>query len=276
MPQPESGLHGSGYTKFQSELLESGMYSIDAFMEYRNDYREIGRKAIAHALIRFEQEALLWPDERNGAVDNWYAYLFNKLTAGIRPEAFNSLPVSFITFNYDRSLRYFLLHGLMARYGMSEERAWSLLSQIPIIHVHGDLGALPLQPVAKGPSRPYHPILISDAINSAAEHITIVQAAKDDSDEFKRARGFLATAERIYFLGFGYHADNMRRLGFEEGKPFGGPNHIPIVLGTAFEISPSNRNILNRKYPNLGLARGDFRVTQFLDDCQYFLDDVTP
>ncbi len=87
------------------------MYSIDAFLEFRNDYAEIGRRAIADALIRYERDDLLWPDDRHGTIDNWYAYLFNKLVKGIRFEAFNSLPISFVTFNYDRSLSYFLLRG---------------------------------------------------------------------------------------------------------------------------------------------------------------------
>lgn len=275
-PSRDSCLHGPAFTKFQQELQQFALYSIDAFLEYRNDYRDIGSRAIADALIRYERDDLLWPDEDKKQTDNWYAYLFNKLVAGVRFEAFNSLPVAFITFNYDRSLTYFLLRGLMSRYGTSEENAWNMLSQIPIIHVHGDLGPLPLQPRADAKSRAYKPDREPHHVVGAAGRIIIVQVADDNSEAFKRARGQLQTADRVYFLGFGYHRENMRRLGFETGTRFGKPNHSQRIVGTAFGISGPNRVILNRTYPNLGLANADWRITDFLDNCQDFLDDVEP
>lgn len=143
----------------------------------------------------------------------------------------------------------------MSRYGTSEENAWSMLVQIPIVHVHGDLGALPLQPDKMAGERPYEPTRDSQHIISAAERISIMSSAHIDSNEFKRARGFLLSAERMYFLGFGYHDDNMRRLGFENGKGFGRPSNMPTIIGTAYNISGPNRTILNRKFPNVGLCR---------------------
>ncbi len=101
-------------------------------------------------------------------------------------------------------------------------------------------------------------------------------AAKNDSDEFKSARVHLEAANRIYFLGFGYHDDNMRRLGSQLGKPFGKPNSSVTMNGTAFEISDPNRAIISRKYPKLALGRADLRITELLDNCHLFLEDVEP
>ena len=86
----------------------------------------------------------------------------------------------------------------------------------------------------------------------------------------------MLSAERMYFLGFGYHDDNMRRLGFENGKGFGRPSNMPTIIGTAYNISGPNRTILNRKFPNVGLAQADWKITTFLDNCSFFLEDVEP
>ena len=49
-------------------------------------------------------------------------------------------------------------------------------------------------------------------VESASNRIAIISEEGKDTAEFKNASDLLKKAERIYFLGFGYHAVNLERL----------------------------------------------------------------
>ena len=124
--------------QFKDQITYSGRTSVDAFLEYRKEFLEIGKMAIALALIPFEDEKRLF--DHNRTVRNWYEYLFNKMSEGV---AFSELPsncISIITFNYDRSLEQYLFTSIGNSYGESPEHCKSVMKQFPIIHLHGSLG----------------------------------------------------------------------------------------------------------------------------------------
>src|SRR5207245_416239 len=71
--------------------------------------------------------------------DHWYAYLWDHLSDGSRDD-FSTNCLKIITFNYDRSLEYFLREAIHVNYRMSLEEAERLRqSVIRIIHVYGAL-----------------------------------------------------------------------------------------------------------------------------------------
>ena len=74
---------------------------MDAFLEHRPELRRIGKAAIAYVLIGGENPDLLFRD-----MGNWLGYLYNYIPNPLRRLA--SGTVSFLTFNYDRSLEHFL------------------------------------------------------------------------------------------------------------------------------------------------------------------------
>ena len=97
--------------RFHDELLKSGQESVDSFLEFRPEFIPIGKTAIALTLITCENENTLFnPNE-----ENWYRYLFNRITTAFDDVARNEL--SILTFNYDRSLEHFLLTALTNKYG---------------------------------------------------------------------------------------------------------------------------------------------------------------
>jgi hypothetical protein len=93
-------------TDFCRQLRMSAQPSVDAFLEYRTEFLDLGKAAMALMLVGHEASDRLW-DPRD---DNWMRYLFRHLNAPF--ETFHEIPVSFITFNYDRSLEAFPLYGL--------------------------------------------------------------------------------------------------------------------------------------------------------------------
>src|SRR5258708_19497688 len=91
--------YGTGQIQaFWEALRASGKSSVDSFLEHRPTLVDIGKAAMAWALIRCESEQKLF--KRDGT--NWYEYLFNRLNS--RFEDFDKNKLTLLTFNYDRSL----------------------------------------------------------------------------------------------------------------------------------------------------------------------------
>src|SRR5450759_583694 len=74
-------LQGFGYSAddllaFRKELIYSDTPSIDNFLEHRKEYLELGKLAIAQALIPYEITDNLFNVDRS-----WYKYVFGKLSS---------------------------------------------------------------------------------------------------------------------------------------------------------------------------------------------------
>lgn len=211
------GVTDSEMYSLRSELHLSQKPSIDTFLEHRPEFLKAGKVAIALSLLSNEN-----PDTFNdfGIRERGIChFLYNSLTTSW--EEFSRNKITFITFNYDRSLEYFLFSALKHSYNKSDAEIAEAMQKIPIIHVHGSLGPLPWQ--ASGGSD-YYPLfgrkddayLIGKRIKVATENIVIVSEAQPKSKEFELAFEHLKQAERIYFLGFGFYSVNLERLGLKQ------------------------------------------------------------
>jgi hypothetical protein len=204
----ECGFSIDDLRRFAVELLNSMQPSVDAFLENRPEYMQIGKHAIAAKLIPLElEERLIRREKKNGGLD-WYEYLFNQL--GARKDDFNKNRISIITFNYDRSLEYFLFVALKFSYGISMTEAAKLVSDIPIVHVYGQLGQLDFI----GPDgRSYLPNMNPEIIRRCASEISIIHESTATTPAILQAQEIIAQTETMCFLGFGYHELNIQRLG---------------------------------------------------------------
>lgn len=205
--------------KFGEELYLSQQISIDAFLEHRPEFMKIGKTAIALCIARKEKlDSLLSMEVREKGC---YQYLSQKMNTSWATFVENK--VSFITFNYDRSLEQYLFTSLKHSYGKSDEECAALINQIPIVHVHGSLGPLPWQSSERGIPYdnkyvPYAPHPNQKMVFSGLyrermrDSIIVISESQDRSPEFERAIELLAQPAMIFFLGFGYHPTNIRRL----------------------------------------------------------------
>jgi len=195
------------FHQFQDALRNSAQASVDAFLEHRRDWLEIGKLAIAYSLIQCELSTELF--EQPGG--HWYEVLLNKMDAPF--EDFGKNQVWIITFNYDRSLEQFFFTALKHRYNRRDDEVAPKVQAIPLVHVHGQLAPLEWQVDRKTlGSRPYEPEITQNSVHLAQEGIKIIFEATDTSDEMKNAHDYLRKAQVIHFLGFGYHDTNLRRL----------------------------------------------------------------
>lgn len=193
-----------------SALTGSHVASIDAFLEHRPDYIRSGKRLIAGALIPHEEP----PRLRITREDDWYPYLWQRMHEGAPLDKLHENKVAFVTFNYDRSLEAFLFEAIRELYGVGAEEAAAVLSRIPFVHVHGQMGMLPWQTAPDGAGvRPYQASLSSKSVEIAAAGIRVIHEGDlDGSQEFEQARKVIGDAQRAIFLGFGYHETNMKRL----------------------------------------------------------------
>lgn len=211
-PWTSSGeISKSDIEAFVSAFKQSGMLSIDSFLERRDEYLSLGRLAIAAILCR--QEVPLVPFEHNRP-DNWYKALWREMTYGANDPSNALRNVAFITFNYDRSLEYFLSTAIRNSFkGIAEATALAHLKRIHILHVYGSLGDFHWADSLPTGQRAYRHEPPAQSIGAAATRLRLIPDGREDSVEFQSARKLFEHAEVICFLGFGFDETNVERLG---------------------------------------------------------------
>lgn len=236
------GFSAEEIADFRNELKYSASPSIDTFLEPRmGDERYLGKLAIANALIPFEYKEPLFKD------NSWYSILFNKINSSF--ENFDKNKVSFITFNYDRSLEHFLLTTLKNRYQKTEQECAVKLKNIPIIHLYGKLALLPWEKANSSDyTREYNPKITPHFLRKSSTSLKIISDKINlpNDPDFKKAKLLLKAARRIYFLGFGYHKDNLDRLGIK--TIISGSTTPPLVEGTSFKLPLDLKGSIPKDY----------------------------
>ena len=197
---------------FARQFKQSHVKSIDAFLAKRSEFTELGKLAIAAVLIEKEN-----PEKLVNTIDteHWYSYMWNLMIQDINDiSQLRSNRIKFITFNYDRSLEYFLHLATKNTFGVDDQMAQQSLRGLEILHVYGSLGQFHYMSGDK--VRQYSDDQNDVSLQIAANGIEIIPEARDDSKEFSTARRFCVEAESIGFLGFGFDPLNIERLGLAD------------------------------------------------------------
>jgi hypothetical protein len=247
------------------ELTECRPDSIDQFLERRQDMAEVGRLVISILLLTAERESEghLWSD---AAGTHWYSFLKTQLVNP--PKELGQDQLRIISFNYDRSLEHYLFRSLKPLYvgTLTDEAHANAMKQFQFLHIYGSLGPLPWQSatgtVPYG-SQGYGEIL------TAAKNVKVLHQGTDDAvqQNFKTAQEWLKWADKILFLGFGFHEDNVERLALREIIP-----SKKGVLATCLGLDATSRNRVEFRRS----SGGPVRNMSFLDpkaDCYPLLHD---
>lgn len=230
---------------FERDLLESGLNSVDAFLEHRREFLEIGRAMIAFVIARAESNCDFFnKSAKSGTArqDDPYNYLLNALWSA------ESMSVSagrarFVTFNYDRSLEAYLTAAVRARRGCSQAEAFADVDRLGIVHVYGSLGSISpsggehWRAFGAGWSDPEENIKSARSLSLIGDHRddrrddrfhrgaesgsldSLLPNSCDDHTEASAmkegiglARELAFSSDRIVFLGFGYDKRNLARI----------------------------------------------------------------
>ncbi len=221
--------------------------SIDSFIESRKDSKEIeicGKLAIVKSILDSERKSLLYVDFYTGGAklnfarveETWYGRFWKLLVDGIDENAVDDIfhYVSFVIFNYDRCIEHYLFHSIQNYYGFDADKAAVIMKSLRIFHPYGQVGTLPWQ--KRGGTTAYgendvHPI---ELLTLSGEVKTYTEQTEGDK-ELVAMRQLMGSAERVVFLGFGFHLQNMELI--QPTKP----HRIGRVYATTFETSESER-----------------------------------
>jgi hypothetical protein len=201
---------------FTQTFFNSSISSIDLFLSKNPRYERFGKIAIVQRILKAEINSNFAEDiDQN---EDWYFYLFNKLL-GSTPkkdcfEEFNISDYSFITFNYDRSLEYFLCNSLIHAYSESPvDQILFHINKLKIWHIYGQIAHLSWQkgdfkwdyrfPRVK-PDFSYCDLL--------SNNIKVIHDFDRPTDEIEIIKKEIIAAQRIIFLGFGFAEENLMVL----------------------------------------------------------------
>jgi hypothetical protein len=219
---------------FASAFHRSSLLSIDAFLARRPEFTRVGKLCIAAELIKCEVPQFL---RRLDNKDHWYALLWEALSrdaASVEDICANE--VQFITFNYDRSLEYFLFEAVKNSFGTTDEDALAVVKKLGIIHVYGSLAEFHFAPT--GGARSYVNDVTGRTIENAAEGIRVIPEARDGDAVFATARHAIGNCKRLCFLGFGFDSLNLQRLdipGLLEWRH----ESTPLIVASALGKTPT-------------------------------------
>jgi hypothetical protein len=211
---------------FTNALRYSGLQSVDAFLERRPEFMEIGKSVMGIELLHAEVHERLW---QTG--NNWLTYLYSHMVGNSLQEFANN-KVAFVTFNYDRCIEHFFFISLKNSFGKSDEETAQIVEKIQMVHLHGRLGYLPWQ---KGQSK----IEFGDnqidvrKMKIVTKEIKVVHEdhTLDGRDaDFNLAHVMLVNARRVYLMGFGFGVQNVQRLKLDIVTPH-------VFDGTAYGLT---------------------------------------
>ena len=247
-----SGLSTKDFPELGRLIDRTNFRSIDALLATYTEFIEIGKLLIAVCLLPKENVDVLFSAKT--LPSNWMVYVFERME-GERLVQFSLNRVTFVTFNYDRTLEFFLKRQLMNRYRATASEADDVLKAIPVIHVHGRLGSLEHVEYGKHDTR-----FIGGLAKRASSEINIIHEADGGSADFSKACLAIEQAEKVGLLGFGYHPLNMDRLKFEDTL------RDKYVVGTCKGLTPPELKDMRSR------IRGDTKYEAFLDgDCMHLL-----
>lgn len=230
--------------------------SIDNFLDAHrgNEHIELcGKLAIVRSILQAERGSSLYLDPRRpdiplnlrGIRDAWFRLFWRVFCEGCTVGEFvaRAQAVSFIVFNYDRCLEHFLYHAAQHYYGMNGDAAAILINPLKFHHPYGSVGALPWQ---RGPDGGADVIGYGSEVDGAgllslAARIKTFTESATESD-IRPIREAVDAAERIVFLGFAYHRQNLRLLWPKTVREIGAKRRY---FGTAFSISASDVDVLH-------------------------------
>lgn len=231
--------------KFVEVFSKSQNESIDLFLARNKEFSEVGKVAIALELVYRESKSTF----TEGMKCHWYRHLFGEMTKHlISPDSFRDIEknkVSFITFNYDRSLEHFLCDAFAhSFYSAKEEDIIRCLSAIPIIHTYGVLDKLPWQQGKRAYGGAYE---FTDILKMKDNIKTIYERNKSGNEDIK---GLISEAQRIFILGFGFGPENVEILGIKTkslqntvvyGTALGATELEIRKIKSSFEISNNHK-----------------------------------
>jgi len=236
---------------FKDKFFKSSTKSIDLFLARNSEFMLMGKWAIIFRILAAERKSCFREHMKNRTQD-WYSYLFERLTEGlVRKDDYKRFcknDVSFVTFNYDRSLEHFLYESLLNAFNrIGNSEVIEQLNEIPIIHVFGQVAGLDWQDLQS--KIEYGREINGINVERLVENLRIIYE-EENNPELEEARKLIGTAQHIFFLGFAYGIENLEILNIPEIF-----RHEQKIYGTALKFTNREINSVYNFFLNQPLSR---------------------
>ncbi|MGE0704249.1 MAG: hypothetical protein AB7F99_05095 [Vicinamibacterales bacterium] len=225
--------------------------SFDSYLEMRkSDAKtiEIGTAVLAATIGK----AISHASGRAEIGQDWIAYVVRQMLEGAatcRSFAEGNAKVAFITFNFGWILEA-RLRELLSRAYSSHDDVQTALDSLQVLHMHGRLPALDGlvgSPMFDSRSGRVHPGWCQ-WLNGARQALNVTSDAISAST-LHAAQAHVAGSRVLCFLGFGYHADNLRQLNIPAGLPATLPGQHSI-FGSAYGCFHGERERIKSRLLN--------------------------
>ncbi len=230
--------------EFVETFRKSTTMSIDLFLARNPEYSVQGKRAIILRILAAERESHFREDVKDSKQD-WYRWLWKRLTDELERKEdysrFHENDISFITFNYDRSLEYFLYDSFVNSFkSIPGPKIIEQLNHIRICHIFGQVAPLEWQ----GPGWIEYGANLDQVRSSICENVVVPSVCenvkivyeKGENPKLKDAQELIGKANRIFFLGFGYAKENLAAIGVP-----GVLKNVDQIFGTALGLTPIER-----------------------------------
>jgi hypothetical protein len=246
--------------------------SIDNVIDALEDTKIelVGKLGIVQAILKAEAASPVFrrvsnaPDtlDLSKFNDTWYSSLTKILTENIRKSQVDSIfeNLEIVNFNYDRCLEHYLPISLASYYGLRPDAIHEVMQRLTIHRPYGIAGRLPWQrgdapSVGFGEGSPQQLADVAQQVRTFTERV-------EEGDELAAMRATMAGADRVVFLGFAFHRQNVELLAQKM------QDHSELVA-TAYQISNSDKSVIEDE---LGKA---FEHEFAMQDTRIQLADMT-
>jgi hypothetical protein len=232
--------------------------SIDTFLHNNNHNRAVvdcGKIAIALSIILAEQMSPVFGEDAARAYcssrdllnERGIPYLPYALGQSFVSQIWNEIcqphtredvekifqNLSFVNFNYDRSLEETFVYKLRTNFGLSDSDSRELVDKLEVIRPYGSPhGDSPFSNCVPRYGRPD----TAELLDCAKQIRTFTEAVSDDIPNRIES---LMTSAVVVFLGFGFHRQNVELFRKGHGQP-------PMVYFSLFEGSEENAKHIER------------------------------
>lgn len=262
------------HLKASWQLSESAKQaiSIDNVIDALEDPKVelVGKLGIVRAILQAESDSPVFKfiENRHNTLDilkfddTWYSSITKILTENVRKSQVASIfdNLEIINFNYDRCLEHYLPFSLASYYGLNPEAIREVMQGLIIHRPYGVAGQLPWQKgeapsVGFGEGSPQQLADIAQQVRTFTERVK-------EGGELAAMRAAMAGADRVIFLGFAFHRQNVELLA-QKMK-----DHSQLVA-TTYNISQSDKSVIRQE---LNKA---FEYPQILDYDRIKMADMT-
>ncbi|MGD0785727.1 MAG: SIR2 family protein [Sedimentisphaerales bacterium] len=244
--------------------------SIDLFLAGNPTLAEIGKYIIAYKILTAEINSH-FREQSQIRNQDWYSHVFKKMREGIVYKKdlnkFSENNISFITFNYDRSLEQFFYESLRDSFAeVPEQEIIQILNQLKIIHVYGSIAPLEWQNIKNGVK--YKTPISERILQGTSQNLRTIYEEKQNP-QLAEAKKLIAEANKIFFLGFGYAEENMDILGLPQIISLGAK-----IYGTGLGLEQKEREKIHSRVwaglkpePEIKMKKGLYEIIIEDMDC---------